>query len=335
MRNSLVIILVFTIFTSCSHVKTAPKYIFNEGPIFGTMYHISYESPDGKDFSSEIQEELNRLDGIFSSYKEESQLSKVNRNEAVDLDTTFGIVFNEAYQIAELSDGAFDVTVAPLVNAWGFGFKKKENVTPEMIDSLKTIVDYRKVRFVDGKIIKDDPRISLDLSSLAEGYGVDAVGILLSKKGCKNYMIEIGGEVLAHGVNKEGNPWRIGINEANDNEPTNPTSLQAIVSISNKAISTSGNYRKFYIENGKKFAHTIDPATGYPVEHNLLSATVIADNCMAADAWSTAFMVLGVEKSMKIAALVNNIELFLIYADKNNENQVLMTKGFEKYLMKD
>lgn len=334
MRFYILVLLVSVLVFSCSRKEQKSQFIFNEGVIFGTMYHITYESPGGKDFAAEIMAELSKVDTIFSSYIPESQISKINRNEPVVLDTLFYTVFNSANQISEQSGGAFDVTVAPLVNAWGFGFKKKENVTQAMIDSILPLIGYKKVKLVDGKIMKEDPRITLDLSSLAEGFGVDVVGRFLTEKKCKNFMVEIGGEVLAHGVNKQGKQWRIGINKPNDNEPSDATSLQAIVEIKNEAISTSGNYRKFYIENGKKFAHTIDPFTGYPVEHNLLSATVITDDCMTADAWSTAFMVLGTEKSKEIAKALD-IDIFLVSSVDSVTNEIYMNEGFKKRILEN
>lgn len=328
-------ILGLLIFSGCSSTRTNAKYISNEGAIYGTYYHISYESPEGKDLHADVDARLKEMDMSLSTFKPESVLSKVNTNQDVVLDKWFTAVFNKAEEVSEITGGAFDATVAPLVNIWGFGFTKKESVTQALIDSIEAFVGYKKVKLEDGKIVKDDNRLMLDFSAIAKGYTVDQIGNLLAEKGCKNYMVEIGGEVVAHGVNREGKIWRIGINEPNENEPVAPTELQAIISLKDKAIATSGNYRNFYVENGKKYAHTIDPHTGYPVQHSLLSASVLANDCMTADAFATSLMVLGVEKSMEMIKNINDIDVYLIYADEQGNNQVVMTKGFEQYVLGD
>lgn len=332
-KNIVLLFLAVVIFQSCTSNKTVSKYITNDGSIYSTFYHITYESPDGADLQKEIDATLHELDLSLSTFKTESVLSKVNTNQPVVLDEYFINVFTKSLEISALTNGAFDATVAPLVNVWGFGFRKKETVTPALIDSIKHFVGYHKVRLEEGKVVKDDERIMLDFSAIAKGYTVDVVGNMLRAKGCKNYMVEIGGEVVAYGVNKEGNVWRIGINEPNDNEPASPVSLHAIISLNNKAVATSGNYRNFYVENGKKYAHTINPFTGYPVDHTLLSATVLADDCMTADAYATALMVLGVDDAFKLAQTIKTIEVYLIYHDETGENSVVMTKGFEQYIL--
>lgn len=330
---------VFAIFifflAGCNSTKPEAKYIANQGAIYGTYYHISYESPEGKDLHNQVDSVLHEMDLSLSTFKTESVLSKVNSNRPVKLDRWFTDVFKEAEKISKITGGTFDATVAPLVNVWGFGFTKKESVTPELIDSIMQFVGYQKVRIADGKVVKDDNRLMLDFSAIAKGYTVDKIGDFLASQGCKNYMVEIGGEVVAHGVNKEGRIWRIGINEPNDNEPATPTELQAIISLKDKAIATSGNYRNFYVENGKKYAHTIDPHSGYPVQHSLLSASVLANDCMTADAFATSLMVMGVDKAMAMVENLDSIDVYLIYADKNGDNQVVMTKGFEQYVLDD
>lgn len=330
MKQSLLFFLLLFLF-SCNNTKS--QYFTNNGLVFGTYYHIIYESPEGNDLLDVIETELQRLDMSLSTYKEESVLSKVNTNQTVVLDSLFINVFIRSMQIAEQTNGAFDPTVAPLVNAWGFGFKKKEDITPELIDSIKQFIGYKKIKLNNGQIEKDDKRIMLDFSAIAKGYSVDVIGMLLERLGCKNYMVEIGGEVVAKGVNKEGIDWRIGINQPKEDETNTSTALQAIVGLKNKALATSGNYRNFYYEDGKKFAHTIDPKSGYPVEHSLLSATVMANDCMTADAFATAFMVMGLKKAQELISQQSYIDVFLIYADENGENQILMTKGFQQYVI--
>lgn len=330
MRWILAVFSFILLLQSCNTAES--KYIFNEGSIFGTIYHISYENPKGEDLGEEIALELQRLDMSLSTYKTESVLSKVNTNREVRLDHLFLNVFNKAQEISSITDGAFDATVAPFVNVWGFGFRHKEKISQELIDSIKTFVGYNKLKLVNNVIVKDDDRIMLDFSAIAKGYAVDVIGDLLRENDCKNFMVEIGGEVVAKGVNKEGSIWKIGINEPNDNEPIAPQMLQAIILLKNKAVATSGNYRNFYIENGKKYAHTINPKTGYPVNHNLLSATVIANDCMTADAFATSFMVMGVKKAQELIPTLNNIDVFLIYANGEGENKVVMTDNFQNYI---
>jgi len=338
--KSLIILLMNKLYTSlvfmlllfaCKTQKASSSYISNEGFIFGTVYHTTYESPEGIDLQPEIEKELKLLDLSVSTFNQQSTLSKVNKNETVQLDSFFLTVYNKSIEVSNATDGAFDITVAPLVNAFGFGFKKKESVTQDLIDSILPFVGYKKVRLNNGVITKEDQRTMLDFSAIAKGYAVDVIGNLLARKGCKSYMVEIGGEVVTKGLNREKRAWRLGINQPNDNEPLVPEHLQAIISLSGKAIATSGNYRNFYVENGKKYAHTINPHTGYPVEHNLLSASVIADDCMTADAFATACMVLGVDKTFEMLPRFGNVEIFLIYAE-NGENKVRFSKGFEKYI---
>ena len=322
----LILVILYSFLFSCQ--SPSDKYIKNSGLVFGTYYQITYQSPGGEDLHSEVKSLLNRLDNSFSTYNSNSTVSKVNQNKLFESDTLFFNVFNRAQDISILINGAFDATVAPLVNAWGFGFKKKQNITQQRIDSIKVFTGFDKVRLKNGRIIKSDTRLMLDFSAIAKGYSVDIVADFLREKGCNNYLVDIGGEVVAFGQNPSGLTWRVGINEPNDNEPLNASQLQSIVSLKNKAMATSGNYRNFYIENGKKFAHTINPQTGYPVNHNLLSATIVADDCMTADALATACMVIGTDSAQKLISGLDNVEAFLIYADKTGTNQVFMTDGF-------
>jgi thiamine biosynthesis lipoprotein len=331
MKKIFVFLSIVILFNSC-HTQNA-QYIKNSGLIFGTYYQLTYESPNGEDLHAEVKDLLNQLDNSFSTYNPNSTISKVNQNLPFAPDTLFFNVFNKAQEIASITQGAFDPTVAPFVNAWGFGFKKKENITPHKIDSIKTFTGYSKVQLKNGKIIKEDPRLMLDFSAIAKGYSVDIVADFLRKKGCKNYLVDIGGEVVAHGKNPTGITWRVGINEPNDNEPLNARELQAIVSLKNKGMATSGNYRNFYIENGKKFAHTINPHTGYPVNHNLLSATIIADDCMTADALATACMVIGTDSAQNLIQKMDSIEAFLVYAHESGTNKVFMTNGFQELII--
>jgi FAD:protein FMN transferase len=308
------------------------KYIYNQGYVYGTVYHIVYESPHGTDYDGEIREELQRYNRIFSTFDSTSVISRVNNNQPVEPDLLFWNCFNRAMEVSEITGGAFDITAGPMVNAWGFGPEARKNMTQERVDSLKQITGYRKVSVQAGRIVKADERMKLDMSAIAKGYTCDLLSDFLIRKGCENYMVEIGGEVVAKGKNEKEHTWTIGISRPDETDLFSTKGLQAKVHLPRHALATSGNYRNFYEVDGKKYAHTIDPATGYPVQHSLLSATVLADNCMDADAFATAFMVLGLEKSVEISKRIPGIEVYFIYADAQGTNQVYLSEGFKQHL---
>lgn len=319
------------VFGSCSQAPS--KYIYNQGFVFGTMYHIVYESPNGKDLHEEIKNELNRYNSIFSTFDSTSVISKINNNQPVEPGDIFLTCFNRAMEISEKTNGAFDITAGPMVNAWGFGPEDKKKMTQEIIDSLKEITGYQKIELRNGRIVKENPNMKLDMSAIAKGFTCDLIGNFLAEKGCENYMVEIGGEVVAKGKNEKGRVWTIGISKPDEMAFFASTDLQAKVLLPENALATSGNYRNFYVEDGKKYAHTIDPITGYPVQHSLLSATVLADNCMDADAFATAFMVLGLEKSIEIASQMPEIKVYFIYAGGEGENRIYLSESFKEHLV--
>lgn len=332
-KTLLPVLLSALILSSC--VK-APKqeiaYVKNSGKIQGTFYHATYQHPEGKDLQQVIEQKLNEFDQSLSTYNPNSVISRINRNDdSVRTDEYFESMYAEARKVTENSGGAFDITVAPLVNAWGFGFGDQNR---KEIPDVKEILEYtgfEKIKLEDKKIIKSDKRIMLDASAIAQGQSSDIIGQLLESNGCENYMIEIGGEVACKGVNPSGKKWQIGIDKPVDSPFDNDEELQTIVAISGEGLSTSGNYRQYYYKDGKKYAHTINPQTGYPVEHNLLSATVIAPTCMQADAYATAFMVLGVDKSLALCKRIPGMDCYLIYVDDAGKNQVVYSDGFKKY----
>ncbi|MDY3074078.1 MAG: FAD:protein FMN transferase, partial [Prevotella sp.] len=290
------------------------------GLVFGTSYNITYQSNDN--LKPEIEKALAEVDASLSPFNEKSVITHVNKNEAVTLDDHFITVFRLSSEIYKDTEGAFDITVAPLVNAWGFGFKN--GITPDRhaIDSLMQFVGFDKVKLQDGKIIKTDDRLMLDCSAIAKGYGVDAVARLLKSKGIDNYMVEIGGEIVASGENPKGAPWRIGVSKPDDDSVNVSNEIQGIINISNRAMATSGNYRNFYYKGGKKYAHTIDPKTGCPVQHSILSATVVSDECAKADAYATAFMVMGLDKAKAVLARHKDMMAYFIYSDDKGNNKV-------------
>lgn len=305
-------------------------YQHDEGLIFGTIYHITYQSDEN--YQKEIEAELNKVDGSLSPFNKSSIISRINRNEDVKVNGMFQEVFQLAENISKETQGAFDITVAPLVNAWGFGFKKGITPDKEVIDSLRQLVGYQKVALVDGKIKKQNPNTMLDCSAIAKGYGTDIVARFLKSKGIENFMVEIGGEVVTHGNSEKRVPWRIGVNKPTDDSLNTSTELQTVLNVTDKAMATSGNYRNFYYKNGKKYAHTIDPKTGYPVQHNILSATVIANNCATADAYATSFMVLGLEGAQQILSKHPDLLAYLIYSDDKGSNQVWYSPSMKKIL---
>lgn len=324
----LAILIVGTIWIT--RQQHATPYQHDEGFVFGTIYHITYQSD--KNYQKEIEAELKKVDQSLSPFNKTSIISRINRNENVAVDEMFKEVFNLAENISKETDGAFDITVAPMVNVWGFGFKQGITPSKEVIDSLKAIVGFHKVALVDGHVKKQNPNTMLDCSAIAKGYGSDIVARFLKSKGIENYMVEIGGEVVTRGNSEKRVPWRIGVNKPTDDSLNTSTELQTVLNVTDKAMATSGNYRNFYYKNGKKYAHTIDPKTGYPVQHNILSATVIADNCATADAYATSFMVLGMEGAQKILAKHPDLLAYLIYSDDKGKMQVWYSPSMKKIL---
>lgn len=288
-------------------------YQHNTGYIFGTTYNITYQCSE--DLNEEILAELNKVDEALSTFKPQSIISKINRNEQVETNQLFDDVFILSKEISQDTEGAFDITVAPLVNTWGFGFKQGVAPNPHVIDSLRQIVGFHKVSLKDHKVKKTDPRVMIDCSAIAKGYATDRIASLLHHKGVENYMVEIGGEIVTRGISEKRLPWKIGVTKPTDDPENDNKELQTVLNVTDKAMATSGNYRKFYYKNGKKYAHTIDPRTGYPVQHNILSATVLANTCARADAYATAFMVLGLEGAQKILEKHPDLMAYLIYTN--------------------
>ena len=311
--------------------NNAPYQSIN-GLVFGTVYNITYQY-DG-DLKNEIEAELKRFDNSLSPFNDSSVISQVNRNEEIVTDSFFQTCFNRSIEISKETKGAFDITVAPLANAWGFGFKQGAFPNSLMIDSLLQITGYDKVKLIDGKVVKTDPRIMLSCSAVAKGSSVDVVARLLDSKGIKNYMIDIGGEIVARGKNLRGGLWRIGINKPIDDSLSVNQEIQTILELTDVGLATSGNYRNYYYKDGKKYAHTIDPRTGYPVQHNILSSTVIAEDCMTADALATAFMVMGLEDAEAYANAHPSIDACFIYSDENGDFKMFFTEGMKKYMTK-
>ncbi len=332
--NVIFAIMVLTIFTACNNSsKKTTSYIHNEGMAQGTYYSATYLQPNGKDLKAQLDSFFVAFDNSLSTYNPKSVISRINSNETDSTDLYFREMFEASQRISVATEGAFDITVGPLVNAWGFGFKTG-NTGSVNVKELLPFVGYNKVKIENGKLVKQNKAIVLDASAIAQGYSADLIAELFEKNGCENYMIDIGGEIVCKGKNPKGTNWQIGVDKPIDDPANENGELQVVLNISNKALTTSGNYRKFYYKNGKKFAHTIDPVSGYPVQHDLLSATVVTDNCTDADAYATAFMVMGREKAIELCNKTPGLECYLIYTDNDGKYQVVYSKGFEKYFVK-
>lgn len=324
----LIILIVGTIVI----LKKQPPFRTDEGFVFGTVYKITYQSDDN--LKKEIEAELKKVDNSLSPYNPNSVITHVNHNEKVEPDSFFVHVFRLARKVSEETNGAFDITVAPLVNAWGFGFKQSTGVDSLTVDSLRQIIGYQHIALKDNQVIKEDPRIMLDCSAIAKGFGVDAVARLLESKGIRNYMVDIGGEVVVRGKNPRMNAWQIGINKPIDDSLSINQELQTILAISDVGMATSGNYRNFYYKGGKKYAHTIDPRTGYPVQHSILSSTVIAKDCASADAYATAFMVMGLDSAQAFCEAHPELDAYFICAGEGDNYETHFTEGMKKYIIK-
>lgn len=293
----LVLLVAGTVFiVRQQHVMPYQK---NTGFVFGTVYNVTYQADS--DLQTEIEAALKQVDGEFSMFNKQSTVARINRGEHPERSKMFQEVYELAQTVSHETDGAFDITVAPLVNAWGFGFKHEQMPTPRQVDSLLKI------------------RNQMDFSAIAKGYGSDVVADLMRRRGVENFMVEIGGEVVTQGISPHRMPWRIGVTKPTDDSLSASGELQTVLNVTDCAMATSGNYRNFYYKGGRKYAHTIDPRTGYPVQHNILSATVLADRCAVADAYATSFMVLGLDRSREVLARHPELLAYFIYTDEQGQ----------------
>ena len=307
--------------------QQSTPYQKNSGLIFGTTYNVTYQNAD--DLQAEIEAELKKVDDQFSMFNSQSIVARLNRGEKPELTSDFINVFNLARQVSEDTNGAFDITVAPLVNAWGFGFKHEQMPTKEQVDSLRQFIGMQYVNLKGNTISMQKPGMMLDFSAIAKGYGVDVIARLMERHDIKNFMVEIGGEITTRGINPERVPWKIGVNKPNEDALNESHELQTILNVTDKSMATSGNYRNFYVKEGKKYAHTIDPATGRPVQHSLLSATVLAKDCATADAYATSFMVMGMERAKQVLERHPELQAYFIYDNGKGKTDVWFTPSLE------
>ncbi|MBP3725853.1 MAG: FAD:protein FMN transferase [Bacteroidaceae bacterium] len=288
------------------------QYMQLSGKAFGTIYHITYHS--SRPLQQEVEATLQQVDATFSMFNPHSLVARINAGADTTLNDAFIEVFDMAQQVSEQTQGAFDITVAPLVNAWGFGTKGERQPSQQQIDSLLQCVGYGKVKLHGQRLQRTDKRLQLDFSAIAKGYACDALAHMMRHNGVDNFMIEIGGEVVCQGVNEKGKRWRIAVQQPKENA-SEDQEYQAILTLCDQAVATSGNYRNFYYKDGRRYAHTIDPHTGRPVQHSLLSATVVAPQCARADAYATAFMVMGLQKAQQFMQQHADLQALLVYED--------------------
>lgn len=320
------IIGTYLAITRKEEAKDIP-FQYCEGAIFGTVYHATYQCDSS--LNGKILEELQAVDQSLSMFNPNSTISQINSGKSNETDSLLTTIFHIAREVSQATDGAFDITVAPLVNAWGFGFKHGALPDSLQVDSLRQLIGWNRISLKDNKFFREDPRMIIDLSAVAKGFGSDCVAKMFRKHGINNFMIEIGGEVVTSGVSPKAKAWRIGVNKPQEDSTSTSNELQTILQMNNCAMATSGNYRNFYIDNGRKIAHTIDPKTGYPVQHSILSSTVIAPTCAIADAYATAFMVLGLEKSLQVLDKHPELMAYFIHTDKEGNYQVWKSPGIE------
>lgn len=316
------------LFNSCKGRKE--PYIALAGNAQGTTFAIQYNDRSHRDFSKSIDSLFHLIDRSMSLWDSTSLISRINRNDtAYIVDEHFEKVFRKAFEVYHITDGSFDPTVSPLVRAWGFSFKK--GLPPPdstQVDSLHKLIGFRKVKLEDGVILKDDPRIEIDFNAIAQGYTVDLISNFLEQKGIEDYLVEVGGEVRAKGINERDSTWVIGIDKPTKNGG-DQRPIQATVVLQDRSLATSGSYRKFFERDGKKYSHVIDPTNGYPVMHNMLSVSVIAKDCTTADAYATAFLVMGMDKAFE-KALELQLQIFCIYAHDDGTLSVRSTPDFGK-----
>lgn len=333
------IIWIILIFSACQTKKNG--LIKFEGNTMGTTYHISYLSNKNNLLQKEIDSLLVDFSNSLSTYIPSSTISGANGEDTLfEVDEYFAKVFMKSQEVSEKTDGAFDVSVMPLVNLWGFG-TKKDTVVPNKreIDSVLRFVGYNKVSLTndDGKYFfhKNNSKVQVTFNAIAQGYCVDLIAEFLESKGKENYLVEIGGEVRTKGKNQDGEWWKIGIDKPIDDSDPENRELKAILQLQNQSLNTSGNYRNFYYNKGNKYSHEIDPQKGYPVRNNLLSVSVVAKDCMSADAYATAFMVMGYEKSMGFMQKDSMMDAYFIYVDSSGKMKTAMTEGVKKLLVEE
>lgn len=330
MKLKSIVVFIIYLFFSNSYSQLQPVKF--EGKAQGTTYHITYFDSLNRNLQPEIEQILLDFDLSVSTYIPNSIISRINSNEKnVKVDKYFIACFKKAKEVWKNTNGAFDPTIFPLSNAWGFGPGKKQSIEKKRIDSILKFVGFDLIKLKGKRIIKKDARVKLDFNAFAQGYSVDVVSDFLISKNIKSFIVEIGGEVYANSKKPDGTNWTVGIEKPIDNKETqNP--LKATVKLENLALATSGNYRRFIIEDGVKYAHHIDPKTGYPTKNNLLSASVFSKECISSDANATGILVMGFEKAKLFLDNHPELQAYLIYSDENGNYKEYKTDGLKAIL---
>lgn len=307
------------------------------GEALGTTYQVKYFSEEDLPIDKALDSIFERVNQSMSTYRKDSDISRLNRGDSlVKVDSLFQEVFRLSEKVYRESGGFFDPTVGNLVNLYGFGPEKgAREIDSVKIDSIMRDVGLRKVKIAaDGKVTKTSPNVYLDFNAIAKGYAIDLIGHYLESNGVENYLVELGGELLAKGENlSKEDHWMVGVDDPG--QKADERTLTAAVKLINRAMATSGNYRKNRTDpkTGKMYVHTVNPLTGYAEQSNVLSASVLAENCALADAYATAFMAMGLERSKQLLSKLDNVDAFLIYAKENGEMGRYATSGFEEVLV--
>ena len=309
-----------------------PEKVVLQGLAQGSYYAITYFDDEGRNFQHEIDSIFHAVDMSVNLWVDSSIICKINRNEEVTLDQIFIDNFNIAQEAAALSDGYLDPTISPIVAAWGFSNKTGDSITPQLIDSLKRLVDYHNIRIEDGKVVKTIPYIKLDFNAIAQGYTSDLIAAFLESRGIKNYLVDTGGEIMARGEKPDGQPWIVGIEKPAKNWDSEQV-VHTRIALRDKGLVTSGSTRKYVERNGKRYSHCIDPKTGYPVEHNVLSVTVLAENSVWADALASICMVMGMERSLPLIQNLDGVEAYYIFVNEKGDLETFATEGFKKLIL--
>jgi thiamine biosynthesis lipoprotein len=301
-----------------------PKDKFIEGRTMGTTYHITVRAgffQAVEPLKKAIDERLAEINGSMSTYESDSEISRFNAiadvNETFRPSEDFFRVMETAQHLYRITGGAWDGTVHPLVNLWGFGASRHEDriPAPEEITKLLGSVGFERIEITeDGLLRKKHPEVTLDLASIAKGYAVDEVADMLRRRGFAHFIVEIGGEVYAAGLRQDGSSWKVGINHPQKNAP--PEQLHKTVRLSGAALATSGDYRNYFEADGKTYSHIIDPRTGYPVDNGTVSASVLADRCVFADGLATALVVMGPERGLRLVNQLADVEALIVVRDQ-------------------
>ncbi|MFY0651262.1 MAG: FAD:protein FMN transferase [Cyclobacteriaceae bacterium] len=330
--KAVIIILLFAVYRLIFSNDRADLQVMHlTGTTMGPIpYSIKYMDEDGRDFQIEVDSVLEYFNNSMSTYIPTSEVSRFNKMDFFEYETDlFYPILEASQEVFSNSKGAFDPTVGPLVNAWGFGPTKQLDMDSARVDSIMSIVGFDKVQFDKSQVTKTKG-MYLDFSAIAKGNGIDIVADFLRQKGIEDYMVEIGGEVACKGYSSKDTLWAIGVQRPA--MKGGPSELFAKVWIEDRSIATSGNYRNYYEKDGKIIAHTINPFDGFTVSHNLLSASVFAENCTLADGYATACMVLGLEKSMEMINSIDGLDAFFIYSDEDGAYKSWTSDGVKEYI---